>query len=580
MENFPLKQFGTFKSNTDFKNIFLICILWIFIVILVNPLGNFPLNDDWAYGWAVKTLVETGKFQLSDWTATNLISQVLWGTLFCLPFGFSFTALRLSTLTLGLIGVITTYGLLKEVKASYNISLMGALIVALNPIYFSLSNSFMSDVPSFTFAILALYFLIRGLKINSRCNILIGISLSLISILNRQSNLIILPAFGFAYLSKKGLTIRNIIEAFYPTLLGTSIYIFYSQWLHSTGRTPLLYNFQTKQILQSFSRSFRDIILTYSENLLIFSAYLGLFLFPLLIINFTVQYKNSSKIKKKVSLSTIIFIFTLGIAYCLSTRQQMPLLGNVINHFGLGNVNTFFLQPISMTMISLAWKKITIIGLIGAALLFQYVLITIFQLLNRKQKIELHKKWLLILTLSTIFMYFLPIGALNKGYWFDRYIIFLLPFFMMLVLMTNTKVSKKLFSPWVVCISLVILLFYGGFTISATHDYLSLNRARWQALNNLMQEYQVTPEEINGGFEFNGWYFGNSLKTCNLDFLKSGKKTNVHLSDFTCLWGQGNYQYTVSSVPENLYEVEKQYSFRRWLPWREEKLFVLRKIIY
>jgi hypothetical protein len=48
------------------------------MVILVNPIGDFPLNDDWAYGWTVKTLLETGVFQLSDWTATNILPQALW----------------------------------------------------------------------------------------------------------------------------------------------------------------------------------------------------------------------------------------------------------------------------------------------------------------------------------------------------------------------------------------------------------------------------------------------------------------------------------------------------------------------
>ena len=46
----------------------------------------------------------------------------------------------------------------------------------------------------------------------------------------------------------------------------------------------------------------------------------------------------------------------------------------------------------------------------------------------------------------------------------------------------------------------------GILTIGATHDYLSWNRVRWQALHNLMQEPQISPNDIDGGFEFNGWY--------------------------------------------------------------------------
>ena len=45
-------------------NVCLIVGIWILMAVVVNPLGDFPLNDDWAYGWSVKVLVETGDFRL------------------------------------------------------------------------------------------------------------------------------------------------------------------------------------------------------------------------------------------------------------------------------------------------------------------------------------------------------------------------------------------------------------------------------------------------------------------------------------------------------------------------------------
>jgi hypothetical protein len=72
--------------------------------VLVNPTGNFPILDDWSYGRSVKTLVEQGTLQYDGWNAPTLFFQVLYGALFCLPFGFSFEALRISTLVAGLAG--------------------------------------------------------------------------------------------------------------------------------------------------------------------------------------------------------------------------------------------------------------------------------------------------------------------------------------------------------------------------------------------------------------------------------------------------------------------------------------------
>jgi hypothetical protein len=72
--------------------------LWILMSALVNPVGDFPLNDDWTYALAVKSILQIGRFALPSSATTNTFAQAYWGALFCLPFGFSFTALRFSTL--------------------------------------------------------------------------------------------------------------------------------------------------------------------------------------------------------------------------------------------------------------------------------------------------------------------------------------------------------------------------------------------------------------------------------------------------------------------------------------------------
>ncbi len=78
----------------------LLASLWVASLFVVNPIGDFPLNDDWSFGLAVKNLLQTGEFHPTGWTSMPLITQTLWGALFCLPGGFSFNALRFSTLAI------------------------------------------------------------------------------------------------------------------------------------------------------------------------------------------------------------------------------------------------------------------------------------------------------------------------------------------------------------------------------------------------------------------------------------------------------------------------------------------------
>jgi hypothetical protein len=77
--------------------------------------------------------------------------------------------------------------------------------------------------------------------------------------------------------------------------------------------------------------------------------------------------------------------------------------------------------------------------------------------------------------------------------------------------------------------------------------------------------------------EFNGWYFGNRIETCNPGFQRSTTNTNVGWGDFSCLWVDADREYTVSFTPKAGYEQQAIYSFRRWLPWREENLYVLHR---
>lgn len=116
-------------------------------LVALRPLQNAPFIDDWAYAWSVEHLMHTGELEILDWAVSQNVAQVLWGALFCAPFGFSFTALRLSTWVASLCGLLGLYTLLRELGVSRADTLVGVALVAFYPVYFILSFSFMTDVP-------------------------------------------------------------------------------------------------------------------------------------------------------------------------------------------------------------------------------------------------------------------------------------------------------------------------------------------------------------------------------------------------------------------------------------------------
>jgi hypothetical protein len=133
-------------------------------LVALRPLQNAPFVDDWVYAWSVEHLLRTGDLRFLDWAVSQNIAQVLWGALFCAPFGFSFTALRLSTWVLSLFGLLGLHALLRELGGSRSDRLVGVALVAFYPVYFILSFSFMTDVPFVAMMIWCFAALARALE--------------------------------------------------------------------------------------------------------------------------------------------------------------------------------------------------------------------------------------------------------------------------------------------------------------------------------------------------------------------------------------------------------------------------------
>jgi len=124
----------------------LIVLTWVVPLVTLRPLQDTPFVDDWVYAWAVEHLLRTGQLKILDWSVSQNVAHVLWGALFCLPLGFSFTALRLSTWVASLLGLLGLHVLLRELGARRVDALMGVAILAFYPVYFILSFSFMTEV--------------------------------------------------------------------------------------------------------------------------------------------------------------------------------------------------------------------------------------------------------------------------------------------------------------------------------------------------------------------------------------------------------------------------------------------------
>jgi hypothetical protein len=538
--------------------------IWLLLVILVNPVGEFPLNDDWSYARAVQSLVEHGRLELTGFTSMPLISQVLWGALFCLPFGFSFTALRVSTIMLGLLGILATYGLFEEIKMERPIAFLTTMAVAFNPLYFHLSLTFMTDVPFFTFSMFAFLFFLRALRTERFLDLALGYVFSLIAILIRQLAIAIPVSFLGAYLIKNRISIKALINTLIPTMAFAGLLLVFPAILRRTIGLPALYNRAYEPITEAATLGWFQIPFVFADRLLVELIYLGLFILPVLVmLGVNTQLAHSTQ-TRRLSIFAGAAVFITIISLLFWQGRTMPLSGNILFDIGLGPVllrDTYLLRlPHWPTAPKELWLFVTVVAVLGSILLIRrvgLVIVRMIKLLSKGSRDE--QVSISFLLFSAVFLYSIFIAITG---FLDRYLIWLLPLLMCVMLVRKNYVQLHT-SYLSFSVAVVIIAIYGLFAFGGTHDYLAWNRARWQAIADLMEKDGISFNNIDGGFEFNGWYAYDA---------------GYHISPSKSWWWVDNDDYVISFGPISGYREIRRYPFKKLIPPEEGNIFVLQRL--
>jgi hypothetical protein len=562
-------------ASSDRRNAIVLVLAWIVLSATANPVGDFPLNDDWAYGWTAKQLLESGRFAPSDWAATNLLPQALWGGLFGVPFGFSFTALRASTLVVGLVGVLLSYGLLREVEANPPLAMLGALIVVVNPLYFSLSHTFNSDVPSYTLALSSVYFLLRGLNHARPLALAVGVTLGLVAVLNRQSSIVVLAAFGIAWVTKAGFAPRNALIAAGPVAAGMALNALFAGWLDMFAHRPLMYSFQIARLADTLAAGFAVITATYLWNGWATAMYLGASVVPFLLLSRGVSARH-----RWVTVMLVLVGSAAGTAL-VQSGVRMPLAGNVLGVSGIGPMTigdpVILWDATSRARVDAVWIVVTVAAAVGATFLVATLVAAVPAIRSAMSAGERVRAARLVFIGATVMLYVAGTAGVGLPHWYDRYVILLVPLALALAVMVGEPAWRPAVRP-ATAFAAASVIALAVVTVAITHDYLAWNRARWRALTHLISEAKIQPSRINGGFEFNGWQFGNRIEICMGQHADKGVAVEPSAAAFTCLWsGMPGADHSVSFFRDRGSLVVGAEAFDRWLPWHRGRLYVLRR---
>jgi hypothetical protein len=490
-----------FEKETLF-HLILLFIIWLIAAVIINPIGEFPFGDDWSFSKPVKYFCETGQIKLTGWSSMTLLAHLFWGIGITEIFGFSHSALRISIVFLGFLGLIAYYFLLNQFIKEKKLCFVLVLLFGFNPVFTLHSYSFYTDVSFFTVFIWCLFVFVKFLDSNKKYYLAISLLLLSIAFLIRDIALIAVPAFILAMFYKDKLNRKTILYSIILLVVSVSVYFAYRYWITHVHGLPMNQDFIRERLLTTLTNP-SQLIKEYIENSYMTLLTLGFYLFPFILILFLNEYKSFTKHIKVISL-ILIFSFVIGLIAITNTFPKLFIKSSemVLGTLGINEVIER-VNPARLFQLSKNAKLIFItIGFLGMSILMILILkrILTFKKIIKQNRID----YKFILIISIIIIYLAVIFTQNL---FTRYLIPIYALFPIFLLFTNESETLNLKSRKEQIIYGLLLVFYLYLGVSNPRDNLEFNRHRWQATDYLLSEYKLTPEEIDGGFEFTAWHY-------------------------------------------------------------------------
>ena len=535
-----------FFNKKQTQHISILFFLWVIALMLIQPFGNFPLYDDWVFSKTLQLLYEKHIYRYFGFTTSHflpLVPHYILGYLFCIPLGFSFIMIRISTILLSIVGVIYFYFLIHRMFND-KLAFILAVLVAFNPLYFILSYSYMTDVPFFVYTIITLFYFLKYLETKRNNALYLCILFSIITTLTRQLGIVLSFMMIIVCLFQCKKSYKPVIFFTLSFLLNIIVYIIslkifkIVQNEHSADTGLALAFDALKQI---------NIVNTLSRyNAIIFLT--SLCLIPIQIL--TIPQIKLSRIRIILS-----FIFLLPLFIIPNY-----LIGTYINNFSLGPLTTkdvYGFKVLNTLGSNNSMTLLICIGIISSFLFLIQIISFIENAINEIIRKETTQRTQLKIGLFIYIVIYCFLFMTFPGVC-DRYLLPIIIFSAILLIGSNCIIySKK--HLFILVLSLLLLI---SMSIIGTHDYFSLHKAKWNAVTYLLKDKRALPSEFDAGYEANGWYnFSSPLV--------------VHPNK--SWWYVTDDKYIVALSPYAGYSIIKEYPFTKWFHKYTNTIFVLER---
>ena len=470
------------------SGLFLVCYLAAW------PFAEMGFVDDWSYVKTAEVFARTGHMVYNGFATPMLGWLMVWGALPIRLFGFSFTAVKLSTLPLALATVFLFHAVLLRFGLTRRNAILGTLTLALSPLLLPLAASYMTDVPGLLVILLGLYGCQRALAASSSAASIAWLAFAAGSSVAggtaRQiawlGALVMVPSAAWILRKRRG-----VVPA--AALL----------WVGSLGGVIGCLRWFARQPYSVPEAIFSSAPLGSGHGIVsVAIQYAGAFLCLLLLL-FPLLAASLARPPRLRPATLLLFasVLVFWAVFQWQAGWTLPWIPHLlVSEFCAAR--TAVMSPPAVQSLELpAAGRIAVSLLVVCAALF-----VVAQLRRaRRDGAGLRKMddwpqvlWLVCPFAAAYLVLLLPRALYANLY--DRYLLGLMP----LAIILLVRAYQQWVAPRLPAICVVTLAVYAALAVAGTHDWFGWQRARLAAIAELRAS-GVPRTTIQGGFEYDGW---------------------------------------------------------------------------
>lgn len=469
-------------------------LLWLLAALLTRPFVESGLIDDFSYVKSAFVFADTHRLVYNGWATATIGWQIAWGGIFAHLFGHTYSAVRLANFVTSFATVWIAQAAFRRSGLSRRNAAIGAVALALCPLFLPMSISFMSDISGLFSILVCYYCCLRALQSKEDRRVLGWlVAASLLSIVGstaRQiawmSPLVMVPSAAWLLRRKQGVVPVAVVL----WLLSAAAMLGSMRWFaHQPLSVP-------EGIIQGAvnARSFRELLGNMTA-----AIFCLLFMLVPLLAAWTAKRLRAAQVAA-VAVGTLVVTFVVRFLTAHAMEKGWaPWTGDILDKLGMlgyRNAWTLGIEPSPLA----PWAR-ALLSFIVIAFTLWFALAVISNA-DKKSEEDVASEWrsLLILTVPFLAAYFVLLCP--RAMWgivIDRYLLPPIAFGILFLL----RMSQERIGPRLPAISYVLAGLFALFAIAGTHDWIAMHRARVDVVQRL-QSQGVDRLQIEAGYQTDG----------------------------------------------------------------------------